>query len=317
MKKLSFLIILLTILLGNFAFAIENNTPTQNSKDFLHTIKFKKHTEIPDEILIRTLFDNYNKYTNNKNLDNFLALHDSSYCSSDGYNKEKLKELAIESWKEYPKVRYSIKVLMVNVDIDNATVITSERLNGITNTTVDFVKGNGFIDSESTSIYYLKKFSNEWRIISDFVVNEKTSMRFGIAKLIPMTIDAPALVAPNTEYTAVLKANIPKEYVALISLNNEQITFPQIKSTEVFRGMKSNGIKERILISNNDNKNENAIASIGIAKPSIKNDNINISLLGMAFLSSRVNVIDKKIPNNTEIANQTINNKEIKEVATK
>lgn len=297
MKKITLIFTILILLTSNITYADENIAPKSNSKDFVHEIKFHKHSEIPDEILIRNLFDNYNKYTNSKNLKKFLALHDDSYCSSDGYNKKKLEELATESWKEYPKVRYTTKVLLTNIDINNATVITAERLSGITNTTVDFVKGNGFIDSESTSIYYLKKFSNEWRIVSDYVINEKTSMRFGIAKLIPMTLDAPSLVTPDTEYTAILKANIPKDYVALISLNNESISFPQNKSTEVFRGMKSNGVKERILISNNENKNENAIASIGIAKPSIKDDNINISLLGMAFLSSRVNVSNKKIQN--------------------
>ena len=94
-------------------------------------------------------------------------------------------------------------------------------------------------------------------------------------------------------------------------MNNESITFPQLKSTEVFRGVKADGVRERILISNNDNKNENAVASIGIAKPSIKKDNINISLLGMAFLSSRVNVISHKIPIDSTVSINIANTGEV------
>lgn len=304
MQKLLLIIAITLISTFNCCFAQDSTTKTASNLDFLSSIKFVKSAEIPDEIKIRNLFENYIKYTNSQKLDKFMNLHDDSYRSCDGYDKERLKELAIESWKEYPKVKYSMKILSVNVNLDNATVIVTERLTGETNSSVDFVKDTGFIDSESTSIYYLKKFSNEWRITSDFVVNEKTSMRFGVAKFIPMQLDAPALIPPQTEYTAILKANIPRKYVALISLNNEPITFPQQKSQEIFRGLKSNSIKERILISNNKDKNENAIASVGIAEAKIIDENINISLLGIAFLSSRVNVINQKI--STTADNNTI-----------
>ena len=270
----------------------------------ISSIGFHKRSEIPAEIQIRKIFEDYQKYTNNQNLDAFLKLHDDSYRNSDGYDKATLKKFVLDAWKDFPDARYSIKVLSVNVDIDNATVIANERLSGLTNASVDYIKGNGYIDSESTSIYYLKKFSNEWRIVSEFVINEKASMRYGVARFIPMKLDAPAIVAPNEEYSAIVKMNVPRKYVALVSLNNEPITYPLEKSTEVFRGIKNDGIRERILTSNNGSKNENAIASIGIAKANIKDDNtININLIGIAFLSSRVNVVKHKIdytPQRTE-----------------
>ncbi len=271
------------------------------NNDIIKSIGFHKRSEINTTDQIKKIFSNYEKYSNEHDLDNLLKLHDETYRSSDGYDKKKLKDLAIESWKEYPDVKYSIKILSINVDIDNATVMTHERLNGITNVPVEYVKGNGYINSESTSIYYLKRFSNEWRIVSDFVITEKTSMRYGIARFIPMSIDAPGIVGPNEEYTAILKASIPKSYLALISINNEPITYPFERSKEVFRSLKNDGIQERILTSNDGSKNENAIASVGIARPSIKDNNINVNIVGIAFLSSRVNVIKHKIesePNN-------------------
>lgn len=267
------------------------------TKEELTTIGFHKKSEIPAELQIRKIFDDYQKHSNCKNIDGFLNLYDDNYKSSDGYDKNRLTELAQESWKEYPDVRYTIKVLSVNVDIDNATVLTQERLTGLTNSSVEYVKGNGYIDSESTAIYYVKRFSNDWKITSDFVINEKTSMRYGTARYIPMQLDAPAIVAPEEEYTAVLKIDVPKNYLALVSINNEPITYPLEKSTEVFRSVKNNGIRERILKSNDNDKNENAIASIGIAKPDVQDNNINVNIVGIAFLSSRVNVVKHKLDN--------------------
>lgn len=283
--------------------AIAADKQELNDKSNINSIGFHKKTDLPPELQIKQIFEQYQKYSNNKQLEDFLSLHDDNYRSSDGYNKARLRELAIESWNEYPEIKYNLKVLNINVDVDNATVITQEKLIGTTNSPIELVKGNGLINSESTAIYYLKRCSNSWKIYSDFVISEKTSLRYGLAKYIPMSVDAPAIVAPDEDYTAILKINTPRQYVALISINNEPITYPIQKSEEVFRAMKSTGIQERILHSNDGGKNENAVASVGIAKPNIKNDNLSVDLLGIAFLSSRVNVVKHKSDNIAPINN--------------
>lgn len=290
MKKIIVLILCL--------FALQIPAPCAEKFAF-SDIGFHKKLNVAPETQIKQIFKNYEKYCNNQDLERFLNLHDDSYLSSDGYNKDRLKDLAIESWKEFPDVKYSIKILSVAVNLDNATVITREKLSGTTNTPVEFVKGSGYIDSDSTSIYYLKRFSNDWKIVSDFVINEKTSMRYGIAKYVPMYLDAPAIVAPEEDYTAILKINAPKSYISLISIANEPITYPFQHSAEVFRTLKPSGIQERILTSNCGKNNENAIASVGIAKADIKNNDINVNIVGIAFLSSRVNVIKNKHANST------------------
>ncbi len=275
-------------LLMSLLFAAPTNA---ESVDYIKSIGFHRRTELAPEIQIKNIFFEYQKASNSHDIEKFLSLHDDSYSSSDGYDKESLKGIAEESWKEYPEVRYSLKVLSVKVDLDNATVMTQERLSGNSNASVEYLKGTGYIDSEATAIYYLKRFSNDWKIISDFVINEKTSMRYGLAKYIPMQLDAPSIAAPGTDYTAILKVNMPQSYAALISINNEPITIPATKSKEVFRTLRPDGIQERILTTNNTDNNENAIASIAIASQQIVNDEPSVKILGIAFLSSRVNVI--------------------------
>ena len=311
MKKIFFILsIICCSLIQNMAISAEN---TDISKSELAKIGFHKRLEISSQQQIKEIFSNYQKYMNTKELDKFLGLYDSSYKSSDGYDKETLKKLAIEVIKNYPDMKYDIKVLSVNVDVDNATVITKEKLYATTDSNIEYIKGKGYIDAESTNIYYLKRFSNEWKITSDFIINEKTAMRYGLAKFVPMLIDAPSTVTPDTDYTAVLKINLPAKYKALIAIDNEPISYPTEKIPNTFRGLKPSGIQERILYSNNENKNENATASIGIVKADIKDDNINVNIVGLAFLTSRVNVIPAKVNSFKSVSgNKTIENNSIK-----
>ena len=169
MKKIFFILsIICCSLIQNMAISAEN---TDISKSDLAKIGFHKRLEISSQQQIKEIFSNYQKYMNTKELDKFLGLYDSSYKSSDGYDKETLKKLAIEVIKNYPDMKYDIKVLSVNVDVDNATVITKEKLYATTDSNIEYIKGKGYIDAESTNIYYLKRFSNEWKITSDFISN--------------------------------------------------------------------------------------------------------------------------------------------------
>ena len=87
------------------------------------------------------------------------------------------------------------------------------------------------------------------------------------------------------------------------------------------RGVKSSGILERVLYSNNENKNESVMATIGIVKAKASNsgleNNIEVKaeIVGVALLSSRVNVMEpqKKIDIGYNISENKDNNKESQE----
>lgn len=291
MKKLSkFIYITATLLLFitttpvySFSANLKGNISSEN-------VSFSSDSEL------KRFFSDYEKLTNNQDIDKLMDLYDSSYLSADKFSKEKLKDLALESWKAYPNVKYSLKVLSYNGNYENATVIVEEDIVGDSASKVEYIKGSGKIESHAITVYYLKKFYDGWKIVSDYIIDERTSLKYGIAKDLDMKVDAPTLIAPNHEYTASLQLNVPKEYIALISLNNEQITFPAEKAPEVFRTMKTSGIQERVLKSNSGSKNENAVASIGIAKADIKEKDIKISIVGIAFMTSRVNLSLPAVP---------------------
>lgn len=239
---------------------------------------------------IKRFFNEYKEYSNTQNIDKLMNLYDDNYLSADKFNKRKLQELALQSWSAYPKAKYDFKILSLTSGYENATVVAYETISGETTSTVEYIKGYGYIESKAATIYYLKKYYGGWKIISDYIIDEKTSLKYGVAKDLDMKIDAPPLIKTGQEYSAVLQMNVPKEYIALVSLNNEPITFPTEKATEVFRTMKNTGIQERILRANKDGKNENAVASVGIAKADIKEKDIKINIVGIAFMTSRINI---------------------------
>lgn len=241
------------------------------------------------ETEVKRFFADYEKFSNLQNIDKLMEFYDDNYSSADKFDKTKLKQLALQSWNAYPNVKYNIKLLSVNGNYDHATIVAQEDIAGDAISTVDYIKGSGYIESKATTVYYLKRFYDGWKIVSDYIIDERTSLKYGIAKDLDMKIDAPSLLKNNSEYTSTLQLDVPKEYIALVSLTNEPIKFPTEKSEEVFRTMKTSGIQERILKTNNEGTNENAVASIGIAKADIQKQNIKINIVGIAFLTSRVN----------------------------
>lgn len=287
-------------------------------------IGFHKRLDISPETQINNMFKNYQKNLNAKDVDKFMALYSENYKSTEGYTKDKLREIAEDVLKNYPDIKYDIDVVSVNVEVDNATVITQESLYASVDSNIQYIKGKGSFDAKSINIYYLKRFSNEWKIVSDFVVNEKSAIRYGFAKYVPMLLDAPALVTPEQEYTATLKINLPNDkYAAVVSIDKELSASNianKIHETAP-RGVKSSGILERVLYSNNENKNESVMATIGIVKAKASNsgleNNIEVKaeIVGVALLSSRVNVMEpqKKIDIGYNISENKGNNKESQE----
>lgn len=250
---------------------------------------------------LKSFFCNYVNYANQHNLDALMNLYADDYKSSDDFGKEKLKDLAKDAWNAFPDAKYSFKILHIDAGFENAIVIAEEEIKGETVSNLDYIKGNGLIVSDAVTVYNLKKVSGEWKIIKDTIIDERTSLRYGAAKNISIVLDAPNFIKPGSEYTVGLKVNAPKGCLSLISLNNEPIVYPPEKSKEVFRTLKSNDIQERILKVNEEGRNENAIASIGIAKAKITpQKDINIKVIGIAFFTSRVNIIKDNIERNTD-----------------
>ena len=244
---------------------------------------------------VKSLLNSQVRYANKEDYQKFIGTYDSSYINSDGLNYNDYSSLIKDIWNSYSKIKYGIKIQDINIKGDLAEVKILETSDANIQPA-----GNmpGVLKSRSNSIYYLKKIDNKWKVISDTVIDETTSMMYGEAQNIDIKLTAPKEIEENVEYTASLEFKIPENIIAIASIANNKVEYPQKPAKEVFRKMPDDNILERLFVSNSDNKNEYIIASIGLTRADVKDMGIKISLTGFGYKIIRVNVIPHKIEEN-------------------
>lgn len=240
---------------------------------------------------VKSTLNSQIKYANQNNFDKFIATYDKNYQNGDGYDLEIYSKLVKELWENYDNIKYSIKIKDITFE-DNGIAKVSLIETSQANIPVT-KKMNGVLKSEADSIYYLKKINGKWKVISDKISDEVTSMLYGEAMNLDIKLTAPHEVTPGYEYTASLEFEPPKDTFAIASIAKDKVEYPQKQAKEVFRKLPEDHILERLFIANSDNANEYVIASIGLTKAAIEDMSIKLSLTGFGYQIIRVNVIDE------------------------
>ena len=275
MKKfLSVIVLLLFLTPSGFA---EENAPLFNLSIFKD-----------DTREIKSLLNSQVRYANRTNFDKFIATYDKNYKNADGFDLETYATLVKDIWKTYDKIKYDIKIKDIAVKDDCATVKVEEY--SYADIPVS-EKMDGVLKSEADSIYYLKKIDGKWKVSSDSVITENTSMLYGDAIDLDIKLTAPKEIPANTEYTASLEFTPPEDTIAIASIASDKVEYPQKQAKEVFRKLPDDNILERLFISNSDNVNEYIVASIGLTKADITDLSIKLSLTGFGYQITRVNVV--------------------------
>ena len=311
MKKI-FLILITILMAGLQSYATELQTPTDNialltQKGFFNATRPSSSLNPCDEI--RRTFSTHLKYSNNYEFENLKNLYASTYINADGLNRDIYFDLVKKTWESYPDIKYRMEIKNIEINDNIAAVQIHEIASATTDSKSGVVDEKGCLESVSDGVYYLEKINNQWLVTSDYILFEKTSLRYGAAKELDINLIAPIQISANTPYTTTLKINPPKDSFIIASIGHENITYPQSIAEEVFRKLPEDGILERVTKSNNKNLNEYAVASFGITKAEIKNGReIKIYVTGIGFIMNRVNVIPKKedvkldIKNNTKVS---------------
>ena len=288
--------LLIFLLIGIFevgAFASESYDVDIDEK--LSSIGFGKIFSFDPKEQITNLFEDYQKCGNNHKINQLKNFYYEKYVNSDGFSYDSYFKLVEQTWEMYPDIKYSFDIKNIDVNGEYATVQVKETAKGIAKDSSEYLDDKGRLDSVAEYIYYLKKFGNRWKIISDSAVYEKTFLKYGEAKDIAFDVVAPGMIAAGEEYSVTFAVDAPKDKIMLGSITNEKITYPSERPKEVFRKIKENGMLERIVKSNTQGYNEQAVVSVGITKTEIGDDkNLKLSVSGVAFLMTRVNVVQVK-----------------------
>lgn len=294
MKKFV-LTLLISLILTPTCFASDNYIAFANNSSVKNS---KQQTQIYEKE-IKSLFKKLIYYTNTFDKENFQKLYADNYINFDGFDKTMYFDLVDKTWKLYPDIKYTMVIDKINI-VGN-TAIINVRENAIATTTekLDETEIKGYLKSQSDSIYYLEKIGENWLVISDNTINEKTTLTYGEANELKMDLIVPQLVLAGKEYTASLNVTVPdKNMLTIASIGQEKITYPHINAQEVFRKLPESGILERIFTANKDNFNEFTVGSVGITRAQVvpvnQKKEVKLVITGLGYIITRTNVISSK-----------------------
>ncbi|MBQ9150337.1 hypothetical protein IJX73_05340 [bacterium] len=253
---------------------------------------------------IKSLIKQHNKALSNHDIEKIKTFYDENYKSTDGFNLDDMSKMLEQTYSAYKNIKYQTKIISINTDDNWALVQLKDKTTAsVYPTEIKEIKKEKMGKLEGISIYnmYLKKENDSWKIVQDDILIEQTSLKYGIANKMDMDLIAPYQVKNNEEYDLSLKINKPDDIIALASISREEITYPPQDYKEKFRKIPELGELERVVRANNKNKDEYAVASIGLTKVSVNEaqTKARIEVLGLAYLMKRVNM--DKISNLNEV----------------
>lgn len=240
---------------------------------------------------ITELFAKLNEYAKNYDIQSLQGLYSSKFVDNDGYTKDVYFSLVEDTWETYPNITYTTKIKDIKIDGNYATVETEESAVA---TSDDLSKDLfGELQSSSKCIYNLQRFSHKWEIISEIVLEETSTLKYGEARYVKMYLESPKTIGAGQEYTSTLKVDLPSDQIVIGSINQERIVNPATKSVEIYRRLEDQTLT-RMFQANSDNINEYNVASVGItASEPAGDDKVRVYMNGLAFIMTRVNVVPK------------------------
>lgn len=236
-----------------------------------------------------------NVYCNKRDYDSLFALYKDDFINNDGFTKDVYFKLIKDTWKSYPDISYTTEIKSINITNNYAAVEAYEYAVATTTENIDELEIVGELHGFAHTVYYLEKVGKNWKIASENILEEKTSLSYGDARYLNINLNAPELVGAGKSYSTNLTINVPDDSVVVASIGQEKITYPQSRSEEVFRRLNDDNTLERMFTANSDNTNEYNIASVGITRAEIPDMNnpqdIRVYMSGIAFVMTRVNVV--------------------------
>ena len=236
-----------------------------------------------------------NKYS----FPDFVKYFDLQYVTSDGFSVDVYSKLVEETWTVYPNIQYAHTIKNVTVIDNDAIAEVVETANAQVQSQYDL---KGSLKSVANNIYFLRKTPEGWRILSDVILTENTYLAFGELVNHMPTLTTPYQTLANRNYTATLEYTVPKDAIAIASLNQERVSYPQESMKENYRKLPDDGILERFFTANGDSTNEYVVASVGLTRPKFEGKDLQIGITGIAYIIKRVNVVpENKFINMTDV----------------
>lgn len=299
LQKLFFLLSFLLIF-NTQTFAIQDNVyEGVDLSKYVNTIKNDEEkksikSSIKEEKKqIKLLFEKYDKYQKEKNIEKLSTLISDTYFDNDGFNKKQYLEIVEKNFELASEIETKTKIKKIDINGRYATIDYEETLTGVTSEYLTNIDKAGFIDASSEGTIYLQKFGSEWKFQSSYIAREILKITYAGARFFNIDLEAPQIIPENTNYTVRLKTNPIGYKIIFAAINNTDIIHPfELIENDNFMNVDQTGAIERILLSNHNSKNEYVIVNLGISEPyMISEDDVKLEMKGHAIIISRVNII--------------------------
>lgn len=253
------------------------------------SIETKDVKDIAEVQKIEKLLNDLEKYWNGHEIDKVINLYSENFINGDGLGLDAVKKLTEELWEAYPDITTSPVERQIKVYGDYATVFSTDSYKGTSKGKREEVGAKGMLYAHAVGEVFLRRFGPHWKIVSDKTIFEKVSIGYGLGEEVVqenrVRLVVPEQVAGGHTYTATLEFNLPENIKPVASISKELLIYPQIVPEDKFRLVDKSDL-ERLFIANNISKNELVTATVGLTGSTVQP-----TLLGLVFLSQRVNVI--------------------------
>ncbi|MBO6086898.1 hypothetical protein J6P92_00950 [bacterium] len=240
---------------------------------------------------IKNVILTQDKLANKYDYDGLYKLYSDNFVNSDGFNKEVYFKLIKETWEVYPDISYTTEIKNIEFNDNYATVFVKEVAVAAPKEEIGGYSTVGELHSVSKCVYHLERYGNNWLISSEKIIEETSTLKYGEARYVDFELDTPKQIGSDKYYTVKLKVDLPKDTVAVASISNEKIIYPQTKSEDAFRRLTGDNL-ERVFKSNSDNINEYAVASVGLTHTeNYDEEHVKVYMSGLGFIMTRINVI--------------------------
>ena len=289
MKK-NFLIILIACSAYLISFiALPSFSFDSHSTAFSVNAENKDINNITEIQKINELLDNLENEWNGHNINKLVKYYSDDFINGDGLSIDSVKSLTSELWEAYPDIKTKSQERTVRILGEYATVESTDIFEGTSSMIRQEVGANGLLKAVSVGQVFLKKFGPLWKITSDKTIFERVSIGYALgSELIDQNkikLTAPEQVAGGQQYTARLDFELPPDIKPVAAISKEVLLYPQVAAEDKFRLINEPKL-ERLIPSNRNGRNELVTATVGLTGGALKP-----KLLGLVFLTKRVNVI--------------------------
>ena len=136
---------------------------------------FKKSSEGE----VRAVMNKHTKAMSNHDVEAVKSFYADNYKSSDGFTLEELGKMLEKTYSAYNNIKYKTRISAINAYDDWALVQMSDKSSAVV---LPEDKSNnkrkmGKLEGKSVYNVYLKKINNEWKIVSEDILLEETTLK--------------------------------------------------------------------------------------------------------------------------------------------